>query len=126
MKNPMVSPMIVVALAMTSIFAACATTPSRDTAPGLPSPWSEPPLNSAAVPPIYLERWRAAENATRCALLAPERLDPALQQAATPRAATFSGGWGVAYDLPQTRSAFGVAGSGASAWSPAVYDAWPH
>jgi hypothetical protein len=70
--------------------------------------------------------WRSAENSTRCALLAPERLDPLLQQAARPRAATFSGGWAVAYDLPETRSAFGIAGTGASAWSGDVYDAWPH
>jgi hypothetical protein len=31
----------------------------------------------------------------------------------------------VAYDLPTERSAFGVAGTGTSAWSGDVYDAWP-
>ena len=120
-------PLRLVAITMATLLAACASAPSSETAPpGLPSPWSEPPLNAAALPPIYVEVWRKAENATRCALLAPERLDPTLQQAARPRAATFSGGWAVAYDLPETRSAFGIAGTGASAWSGDVYDAWPH
>ena len=115
--------------------AACARAPS----PGAPSPadeppeaerrapapWSAPALRAAAVPPIYSEVWRAAENRARCALLAPERLDPVLQAAAVPRAATFSGGWAVAYDLPQVRSAFGVAGTGVEAWSANIYDGWP-
>src|SRR5688500_18776587 len=104
-------PLRLVAVAMAGVLAACASAPSPDTAlPGLPSPWSEPPLEPAEVPAIYIELWRAAENGPRCALLAPERLDPVLQQAARPRAATFSGGWAVAYDLPETRSAFGIAG----------------
>jgi hypothetical protein len=104
------------------MLSGCAQPPST---PPLPAaPWSAPALTSSAVPPIYIEVWRAAENRSTCALLAPERLDPVVQQA-TPRAATFSGGWAVAYDLPQTRSAFGVAGSGSRAWSPDVYDAWP-
>lgn len=120
-------PLPLVAVAMASLLAACASAPSPDTtSPDLPSPWSAPPLDPTAAPAVYVEVWRAAENATRCALLAPERLDPVLQQAARPRAATFSGGWGVAYDLPETRSAFGIAGTGASAWSADVYDAWPH
>ena len=118
---------VVVTVTMLSVLAACAAQTARDTtSPIVASPWSEPPLNPAAVPAIYVEVWRAAANASRCALLAPERLDPVLQQTARPRAATFSGGWAVAYDLPETRSAFGIAGSGASAWSGDVYDAWPH
>jgi len=46
--------------------------------------------------------------------------------AATPRKATFSGGWSVAYDLPQQRSVFGVAGPGSDAWDPDTYAQWPH
>jgi hypothetical protein len=44
---------------------------------------------------------------------------------ATPRAATFSGGWAVAYDLPAIRSAFGVAGTGATIEGH-IYDQWPN
>lgn len=58
--------------------------------------------------------------------MAPARLDQALQENARPRAATFSGGWAVAYDLPETRSAFGVAGTGTTAWSADLYQDWPH
>ena len=118
---------IVAALAVTSLVTGCTTAPSVERASlAVPPPWSEPALDPAAVPGVFVEAWRAAENATRCAPLGPERLDPVLQQAARPRAATFSGGWGVAYDLPETRSAFGIAGTGASAWNGDVYDGWPH
>ena len=74
---------------------------------------------------MYVAEWRAAANRQKCALLAPARLSPDVAAEARPRAATFSGGWGVAYDLPSERSAFGVAGTGASAWSGDVYDQWP-
>ena len=117
----------------TSVVIGCAPSPSTTSAPmgGAgpaplpPAPWSAPALGSSSIPAVYLQVWRAADNRATCALLAPERLDPVLQQAATVRAATFSGGWGVAYDLPQTRSAFGVAGTGARAWDANVYDGWP-
>jgi hypothetical protein len=89
-----------------------------------PAPWSNAALTTAAVPQVYVTAWRAAANRQTCRLLAPARL-PADAAEARPRAATFSGGWGVAYDLPSERSAFGVAGTGASAWSGDVYDQWP-
>ena len=77
------------------------------------------------MPPVYVAAWRAAANRSRCEPLAPAYVDPDLASRASVRAATFSGGWGVAYDLPGERSAFGVAGTGASAWADDVYDAWP-
>lgn len=43
---------------------------------------------------------------------------------AEPRTARFGGGWGVAYDLPELRSAFGVAGTGVEP-GPDTYDDWP-
>ena len=107
--------------------AGAASSASPDTAPltRAPAPWSAPALEPGAVPPVYLTVWRAAENRARCALIAPERLDPAIQRRAAPRAATFSGGWAVAYDLPEERSAFGIAGTGSDAWAGDVYDDWP-
>ena len=90
-----------------------------------PAPWSAPRLAPAAVPAIYLQVWRSAENRQRCALLAPAPADGA-GEAATARAATFSGGWAIAYDRSSLRSAFGVAGTGVSAWEPGIYDDWPH
>lgn len=101
------------------LLAACATTPARN-----PAPWSAAPLSRDSVPAVYSEQWQKADNRARCALIAPRSL-PAAGAGATPRAATFSGGWAVAYDLPNLRSAFGVAGTGSLASDPA-YDEWPH
>ena len=114
-----------VALAATLACRPAASTPSPSSGTRAPAPWSEPALAGNAVPSAYLASWRAADNRRSCALLAPERLDPELARQARARAATFSGGWGVAYDLPELRSAFGVAGTGASAWEGDTYDAWP-
>lgn len=86
------------------------------------APWSAPALAASAVPAVYLEEWRAAENRESCVLIAPEGM---ARDEATPRRATFSGGWAVAYDLPDVRSAYGVAGSGATVHGD-VYDDWPH
>lgn len=119
---------------LAAIVAGCSTLPPQDDpAPGqppaqqpadpgeqrLPPPWTEPRLSPATVPGELLTAWRAAENRGRCALIAPA--DPGAQ--GTPRIATFSGGWGVAWDQPGLRSAFGVAGTGASAEGPS-YE-WP-
>lgn len=86
------------------------------------APWASAPLGSAAVPAVYVEQWTEAQNRRSCALLAPSSTG---RSDATPRSAQFSGGWAVAYDLPDLRSAFGVAGTGASV-SGHTYDAWPH
>ena len=101
------------------LLAACATAP-----PPNPPPWRSAPLRATDVPAVYAEQWRRAENRTTCAILAPGNLGEA-GAGATPRAATFSGGWGVAYDLPNVRSAFGIAGAGVRVDSPSYAD-WPH
>lgn len=118
--------------AVAGVLWACAPAPAPETpspihsGAALPAPWSAPAVGASAIPAVYLEAWRVAENRSRCALLAPELLDPVLQRTAHPRTATFSGGWAVAYDLPESRSAFGVAGTGTKAWGPGIYDGWPH
>jgi hypothetical protein len=97
-----------------------------DPAPGqpAPAPWSGAPLAATDIAPAYLEAWRGAENREECALLAFDDPPPATVDA-TIRTARFGGGWGVAYDLPELRSAFGVAGTGVDAASPS-YDEWPN
>jgi hypothetical protein len=87
-----------------------------------PAPWSLDTLPADSVPAVYLTEWRKAENRETCAPVAPIALGDG--EGATARAATFSGGWAVAYDLPGVRSAFGVAGTGTSSHDP-TYDAWP-
>jgi hypothetical protein len=116
-------------------FAACRSATVQPSAPSArpsgdndarpPAPWAAARLAQSAVPPTYLTVWRAAANRAECALLVPARVDAALGSQARARAASFSGGWGVAYDLPDARSDFGVAGTGARAWTGEVYDAWP-
>lgn len=105
--------------------AAVVPAPSSSSDERPSAPWANATLAPTAVPTVYVTTWRAAANRQRCALLAPVALDSAVAAQARPRAATFSGGWGVAYDLPAERSAFGVAGTGASAWAGDVYDEWP-
>ncbi len=109
------------------LLTACTTTttapPPRSTFPSQ-TPWSAPALARSEVPAVYGAQWEKAENRTTCALIAPRSLGAA-GSGATPRAATFSGGWAVAYDLPNLRSAFGVAGSGADPGGP-IYDQWPY
>lgn len=98
--------------------------PPPPAAPVLPAaPWSGERLAPGAVPAVYLSEWRKAENRAGCAPIAPASLGEGA--GARPRAATFSGGWAVAYDRPGLRSAFGVAGTGSRASDPA-YDEWPH
>lgn len=104
---------------ITLLLAACATTPpARHQAP-----WRNAPLSRDRVPAVYVTEWEKAENRAACAAIAPQTLG--VGEGATPRAATFSGGWGVAYDLPNLRSAFGVAGAGVTAGDPS-YNKWPY
>jgi hypothetical protein len=87
------------------------------------APWSAAPLPADAVPKHYLGQWRKADNRATCAPLAPADLGE--HAAAVPRAATFSGGWAVAYDEPGLRSAFGIAGAGVEADGDDQYQ-WPY
>jgi hypothetical protein len=107
--------------------AACAPATGRtrpEPTPALPdAPWSGPRLAAAAVPAVYRTEWAKAENRAGCALVAPRALGEGT--GATPRAATFSGGWAVAYDRTGVRSAFGVAGTGTTPDGD-TYDRWPH
>lgn len=88
-----------------------------------PSPWSGPAVNRSDVPSVYMAQWEKAANRQTCAPFAFASLGKGV--AAVPRSATFSGGWAVAYDLPQLRSAFGIAGSGSRASDP-TYGGWPN
>jgi hypothetical protein len=107
-------------LASALLLAACSSTQT------LPpqAPWRGTPLTNAEVPPVYVQQWQKAENRSTCALVAPRSVGDA-GAAAVPRAANFSGGWAVAYDLPGVRSAFGVAGAGVKAGDPS-YSKWPY
>lgn len=58
---------------------------------------------------VVLAEWRKAENRRACAPLA---FATTRSGGGQPRHAYFGGGWGVAFDRAELRSAFGVAGAG--------------
>jgi hypothetical protein len=109
-------------LLLLTLGCASSTTPPAPPVPQ-PAPWSQAKLASSDVPAVYRTEWRKAANHATCALLAPASLPGVLE--ATPRSAYFAGGWAVAYDTPDMRSAFGIAGTGSLAADPA-YDEWPY
>lgn len=122
----------VAAVVLTITFAGCrATKPETKPEPGLEAPpeetsaapWQRGTVRPEETPAVYLEEWRHAENRHECALIAPSDLGEG--EGATVRSAYFGGGWGIAYDLPNLRSAFGVAGTGVDAYGP-TYDEWPY
>lgn len=86
---------------------------AADTEPPGSAPWDAGTLSLADVPDVLVEEWRRAENQLWCSALYP--IDPGVE-GTTLRRAEFSGGWGLAWDLPELRSAFGVAGVGSPAW----------
>jgi hypothetical protein len=115
-------------VAVIACVAACSTQQNeagmpapRDSVPA--APWQGGALAEANVPSVHIAVWRAAENRSTCAPVGFSSAPRADE--ASPRAATFSGGWGVAYDLPDLRSAFGVAGTGVEA-AASTYDQWPY
>lgn len=85
----------------------------RAGAPSLPTPSP----TEAATPArarlvgeaIILAQWERAENRQECAPLAFATTG---QARGAPRPAEFAGGWGVAFDLPNLPSAYGLAGPG--------------
>lgn len=74
-----------------------------------PEPSAAPTAPDPAAVALTLHEWRRSENPKRCGPLAFRRTG---DESARVRRAEFSGGWGVAYDTPSTRSAYGVAGPG--------------
>lgn len=85
-----------------SVAGPTATTPP----PSQAAPSPEPSLVAEA---FVLDEWRKAANRETCAPLAFTETG---QARGAPRRADFGGGWGVAFDLPNLRSAYGLAGPG--------------
>jgi len=95
---------------------------SQATAGGT-APWSGEPLPQPVIPQHLINDWAKAENRTWCSALYPAD-PPALNPSGLSRSADFSGGWAVAWDLPNGpgrgaadgycadcgRGAYGVAG----------------
>lgn len=80
-----------------------------------PPPWAAKPVKASQVPEVFYSQWYKAENQNKCAILVLTAANK--EPTAKPRKANFSGGWAVAYDKPNARSAFGIAGTGSLALS---------
>jgi len=79
-------------------------------AAGARAPWQGAAVPAQSVPAVYLAEWKKAKNRDRCAPLALVGADK--EAGLKVRRASFSDGWAVAYDAPDQRSAFGIAGTG--------------
>lgn len=77
-------------------------------AASLPMPAGTPAPTFAAAD-LVRGQWAKAENRASCA---PVGFTDTGGVGGTARPATFSGGWAVAFDLPDRRSAYGIAGPG--------------
>ncbi|MEW6582203.1 MAG: hypothetical protein AB1416_05530 [Actinomycetota bacterium] len=105
-------------------FAAAAVA-TATTAP-LP-PWRRnPPIAATSGDARVVAReWRVADNRDTCAPLSFATVRAGGISGARARRAVFAGGWGVAWDIPGQRSAFGVAGAGVDA-EPEDITRWPN
>jgi len=72
-------------------------------------PKAPPPQTPSIAADLIRADWEAADNRDACPALAFGNDSGANGSA---RRAEFSGGWGVAFDLPNLRSAYGIAGTG--------------
>ena len=90
-----------------------------------PAPWLRR-VPARQVDTVYSQQWRRADNRRSCALLVLPKQAAAQQPKARARAATFHGGWAVAYDLPNQRSAYGIAGTGTLASHSPYRYRWPN
>ncbi|BAV96018.1 hypothetical protein [Lysobacter enzymogenes] len=101
-----VKPAAAPAAAAPALSAATVAAPAG----GARAPWQGASVSAQSVPAVYLAEWKKAKNRDRCAPLA---LVGAEKEAGLKvRRASFSDGWAVAYDAPDQRSAFGIAGTG--------------
>ncbi|WP_422055442.1 hypothetical protein [Sphingomonas sp.] len=111
-----------------AMLAACGPAPEPErTATPSPAPLATPVADAATPPPPHFgapperrapgfiaetlirQEWAKSDNRAKCA---PVALTDDGGANGVPRRANFSGGWGVAFDTPGVRSAYGVAGPG--------------
>lgn len=107
-------------------------TETAPTASPQPSPAASPPaVPTPLAADLVRAEWAKAENRATCAPIA-FTTDGGVP--ATARRANFAGGWAVAFDTPDVRSAYGVAGAGmtdgdeapSSAQAERLGAQWPH
>ncbi len=89
------------------------------------APWSKPAINNSKTDAVYHQQWMKAESKSLCPIIAlPKQASSHLKEHRV-RRAEFASGWGVAYDLPDIRSAYGVANAGTINPNDINYN-WPY
>lgn len=134
-KTQMTAKPTLILFAATTLIAGCATTTSdsADYAPPPSQTTPTPPPTSMAPPlaaqELVLTEWRKSEVKDDCAPASFLKTG----QPMNARRADFSGGWAVAFDLPNLRSAYGIAGTGSldndgttEAVRRGEIERWPH
>lgn len=114
--------------------AACQTLSVSSTSPAMQvitenreqpnAPWSNDTIALNDTDSVYYQEWLKADTKSLCTILALPKQSTAHLTGHSIRRANFSGGWGVAYDLPDLRSAYGVANTGIFP-SGEVHYPWP-
>ncbi len=89
------------------------------------APWSNSAINNSETDAVYQQEWMRSESKSLCPILAIPSKAASHLTGHTVRRANFSGGWGVAYDLPNIRSAYGVANVGTANLDD-TFNAWPY
>lgn len=130
MKAYLKSPSILLLATLSITLMACQSSPLMDKAstPSMPivnnsaplpvinnntsAPWNKPAINNSDTDTVYRQEWIKAESQSLCPILALPKSASSHLLGHSVRRANFSGGWGVAYDLPAMRSAYGVANAG--------------
>lgn len=76
------------------------------------APWAKSAINNSNTDAVYRQEWLKAESKRLCPILAMPKQASSHLTGHNVRRANFASGWGVAYDLPNMRSAYGVANAG--------------
>ena len=89
------------------------------------APWSKSTIKSSETDAVYHQEWIKSDSRSLCPILALPKQAVSHLTAHKVRRANFYGGWGVAYDLPDMRSAYGVANAGITDLN-GIFNDWPY
>lgn len=89
------------------------------------APWNNPAIHNSETDATYRQEWAKSESKSLCPILALPKQAAAHLTHHSVRRANFSSGWGVAYDLPNVRSAYGVANA-STADPKDAFNNWPY
>lgn len=110
-------------MAQASLNPYATTTPSIIISPK--APWTHATIKSNQTDELYRKEWVKSDSKSSCPILALPKHAKSHLNGHRVRRASFDGGWGVAYDLPNLRSAYGIANAGTIDLKDTFND-WPY